>query len=426
LSSEVYSNSVVAKVQFVKGRVKLIKENAKIFKYLRRNDEIENKSTIITEEKSVVRIKYTSNSVVTLAPKSRIVILKQKTQKAGLINLIKGQLRSKVLGNKNQETKLYIKTKSAAMGVRGTEFHVIYNDQASKTSLLTYSGSVKMVSDKSDFNYNTIEEKLNTQLAVDVGTGQVSFAEKNTDKVSLPTRISPAQFNVLKNNINFQSPKKLINKRSEQKVPPPIPRGMDPKFFSNSVLKERKSEEFISPIGPDQIAEGRIDQGTGQVAPTAGGFIDLNTGAYIPPNPRNSIYDENTNSYIPRGEMGGFNNETGEYQPPPGKEISSDGANLMDKNSGKMVSQFDMNNISKNIQNNYQNTLPGHHDGPGHEQGPPGAPPGFNPNGPLGEGPGFADNQFEDFENDNINEGQDPPPPPPEGNISVVNITITI
>jgi hypothetical protein len=58
--------------------------------------------------------------------------------------------------------------------------------------------------------------------------------------------------------------------------------------------------------------KGSVNYITGEVAPTAGGYVDTKTGLYIPP-PAGSAYDQQTETFIPPPNYGGFDTETGEY-----------------------------------------------------------------------------------------------------------------
>ena len=65
-----------------------------------------------------------------------------------MISLLKGKLRTKVIPNlldpKTRKSKLFIKTKTAAMGVRGTDFTSIYNPSLENTSVITFEGDVRL------------------------------------------------------------------------------------------------------------------------------------------------------------------------------------------------------------------------------------------------------------------------------------------
>ena len=71
-------------------------------------------------------------------------------RKTGFISLIKGKLRTKVIKKGTKLTKdkssnsLFIKTNTASLGVRGTDFQVVYNAKNKVTSLLTYEGEVQI------------------------------------------------------------------------------------------------------------------------------------------------------------------------------------------------------------------------------------------------------------------------------------------
>lgn len=84
-----------------------------------------------------------------LGPNSQMVINAFPKKEAGIITLVKGQIRSQVTKDymemeDKSKSKLYIKTKTAAMGIRGTDFQVNFNPQNQNTSLITFEGKVAM------------------------------------------------------------------------------------------------------------------------------------------------------------------------------------------------------------------------------------------------------------------------------------------
>ncbi len=133
----------VAKVIILKGSVKAKLKSNKVIT-LKRGDWLPEGAQVKTEEKAFVKLLFIDKSQMNLGPNSQMIINKFPKKKAGIITLMKGQLRSKVTKDymqmdKNKE-KLYIKTKTAAMGVRGTDFEVSVKDGMTHTNL--YEGQL--------------------------------------------------------------------------------------------------------------------------------------------------------------------------------------------------------------------------------------------------------------------------------------------
>ena len=85
--------------------------------------------TIETQKKSFVKLKYTDGGVMLLRPATKLVVEKYKDPKSGkgqaVTRLVKGGLRA-VTGAiaKKDRSKFKLKTPTATMGVRGTDFTV--------------------------------------------------------------------------------------------------------------------------------------------------------------------------------------------------------------------------------------------------------------------------------------------------------------
>ena len=95
--------------------------------------------TIRTLASSVVKIIFNNESLVTIAPESEMVLEEFEGADENLIHLLKGVLRAKVKNNPvNKENSLVIKSQTAALGVRGTEFQFTYNQINRISSVLTF------------------------------------------------------------------------------------------------------------------------------------------------------------------------------------------------------------------------------------------------------------------------------------------------
>jgi hypothetical protein len=93
---------------------------------------------IKTHQSSVVRVKTTDQTVLTLAPKTVFKVTDfnpdPSKRKRAVFDLIAGKMRAKVEKRKNNK-KYTFRTKTVSMGIRGTEF--LMNYKRNKNSVLT-------------------------------------------------------------------------------------------------------------------------------------------------------------------------------------------------------------------------------------------------------------------------------------------------
>ena len=234
---------------------------------------------------------------------------------------------------------------TAAMGVRGTDFQVIYNRKNRVTNLVTFSGEVAMASwgrsqFRSKLDRSSIEGFLNDKKAVRVRRGQFSGSRPGEKRPSMPVKISPSQFDSLKKNdtgLN-QSKNSGTQKRYRSEVPPGVDgqnfvsdgKGMAGKM--QATMGEGQAKRVmteIDKVAKSQLesappAEGMYEKSTGTYAPPAGGLIDDKTALYVPP-PKGSTYDENAGVYVPPVNVGTYDRATGEYVPPAGYKLANTG-----------------------------------------------------------------------------------------------------
>jgi hypothetical protein len=336
----------VAKAIILKGKVVATNPKTKESISLKRGAWVKEGFVVQTEKKSFVKLLFIDKSQMNLGPKSQMAITKFPKKKAGIITLMKGSLRSKVTKNyldikDKKKSKLFIKTKTAAMGVRGTDFLVTYNPINENTALITFSGAVAMAQLKDSIkslrvNQRALERIVSSDKAVIVKKGQFSgVAPGKTQRATIPVKINPAQLESMKSNdgsksADDQSSTKPATK-PKKKFRSIIPPGVDSKKFSNNSKVENQVEKVIGTVKTKEVMakfegqnnvspdapppEGMVNKATGEIAPVAGGFIDVGTAQYIPPPP-GSMFDLATQTYIPPTEMGGFNETTGDFQHP--------------------------------------------------------------------------------------------------------------
>jgi hypothetical protein len=305
-------------------------------KTLALKDIVKPGTTVKTEAKSFVKLLFADQTSMNVGPDTTLKIEPTKPGDPSLVNLVGGQIRAKVTkdllkGNDDKE-KMLVKTKTAAMGIRGTDFNVSFNNQNQVTALITFEGSVAMI--KADPNESPFAALARAGDSVQmVGAGQFSGAQPDREQASIPVKISPAQLESLKGNENFTG---LGEKSSEKSasMASPVPPGVDPKNFSSGAEKsiqsslgnlaggsgDSKPTDSSAAGGPPP--EGFFNAKTGEYAPRAGGFIDLATGLYLPPPPGSS-FDANTGVFVPPKAAGEFNPATGMYVPPKGVELDA-------------------------------------------------------------------------------------------------------
>jgi len=319
----------IAKVTKIRGKVTKLLPGAIDASVVALGDEFVEDTSIVTDEKSFVQVKFIDNSILSLGPKSKIVINSIVEGKPGIISLLKGRIRTQVEKSKDQgldKNKFYIRTRTAAMGVRGTDFQTIYNPENHVTSLLTFKGSVAFA--KIDVeNHEAIESQkkvvsrdehsndllianvegaplpenvqlqkiLNQNETVEVLAGQNAFSSEHLARSSKPVKISTVQLNALYKNNEFKE-KNILN--------------------LNPDITDRVTKAIIPTVDQVHPEEGFYQRETSDFSPRAGGFIDLKSGLYIAPESTSSF--DSVNKIFLAKNMGDIDKDTGEYFPPEG------------------------------------------------------------------------------------------------------------
>jgi hypothetical protein len=401
VTDHVLAETKVAKVVLLRGKVKAKALSGKVDS-LKKNDWVTEGSLIQTAGKSFVKLSFVDKSQMSLGPNSKMVVNKFSKKKAGLITLVKGQLKSKVTKDplQREKNKMFIKTKTAAMGVRGTEFKVIFNEDNQNTALITLEGEVSMAKvDGPPTSINELQNRLDAPGVVSVKEGQYSGAGAQS-QATVPVKISPAQLNGLKNNENFgTNNKKEVAKKVA--IRNPVPPGLDVKKVMNenssiegevakaagseAVSEVKKEIQALKEQGPPP--EGFVNPVTGEVAPPSGGPVDLTTGIYIPPPP-GSTYDPNLDVYVIPPTLGSVG-EDGSYLPPEGFRLEADGNFVVDAQAPPPGSP----NAGANPQNNPAGSPSGGALGP---DGPPPPPALITADQYGGEGYSTASGSFEE------------------------------
>jgi len=331
-----YGASKAARAIIVKGNVQYT-VNGKSTR-VKRIQWLPEGAQVETKKGSFAKLLFIDRSSINVGPDSKMKIETFPKNKAGIISLVKGKIRSKVSKNymNNKETNksnLFIKTKTAAMGVRGTDIQVSFNEENQATSLVTFEGAVAMGQINGElggFNQNSLENIVSSSAAVMVRRGQFSGASPRQEQVTAPTKISPVQLETMEKNevpgmksaanngssTVSSAPNLKVAKGHEKSYRSIVPPGMDAKSVANSASS---LGEAIGKVAGPEIAAVAPPAHTDPAptfdnhGPKAGGFIDINTAQYIPP-PTGSTFDANAGVYIPPAEAGHVDPATGDYK----------------------------------------------------------------------------------------------------------------
>ncbi len=339
LSINLYAEDA-AKVVILKGIVKAKLSDGTLVD-VKENQSIPVGAELQTADKSFVKIILIDKSQMNLGPNSKMIITSFPKKEAGIITLVKGQIRSQVtkdymeIENK-EKSKLFIKTNSAAMGIRGTDFQVNFNPENQNTALITFEGAVAMGhierNDKgNDFDQKMLESVVSSPSAVMVRQGQISAVNLNVgEKPMIPTKLAITQVEALKN--NETGIKEGNNENDQKSFKSPIPPGIDGAVLSNNNAEIDKQFSKFAATMPNQDVKqfekgeptGFFNDKTGDYKLPAGSIVDLNTVNIIPP-PSNAVFDPNTKTFVVPETFGKIDAVTGEYKAPEGMKLTPEG-----------------------------------------------------------------------------------------------------
>lgn len=318
-----------AKVLLVRGTVTKLLPGTLHASTVKRGDLLTEDTSVVTGEKSFVRLRFSDNSTMNVAPKSKIVIDKLPEKKANMVNLLTGMLKAEVKKKtkKKTKTKLIVKTRSAVMGVRGTKFQAMYNSQNKATSLVTVEGQVAMVDEreisklvkkasqlesKSSVKVETVDTIdrafEESRSVVEVPAGRYSGVSRKVRKPSRPVKIAPRQYNAI----------------------------------AKSMGSKNKADDVMG-------AEGVIGKSTNPASFKSGGIVDFKTGLYVAPDSSSSL-DPKTGTYIVSSQVGEIDELTGDYIPPKGIKIDAKKGFVLDVANSADIATADRENLQNTIQ----------------------------------------------------------------------------
>ena len=317
ISAFSYAASSIGKVLKLKAPVTILELGKREAYELKEGDGVTEGSSILTQEKSFAIILFEDGHKLTITPNSKIVITQVKKDQPDVVQLLMGKIRASVKPDQERKAeKFFIKTRSAAMGVRGTEFQAGFNPENKVTTLLTFSGKVAMnkVDEKKAplENEKTVVEQLREVLKApnSVETKVGDYAGTAGEKIAPPVKISPVQFTLLKINQEPEQVKDLPKEELDKEI-----QKTKEEYAKVATKEEAKVETVVRP----------------------GGLVDLNTGFYVPPTEK-SDFDKKTQVYVQKEDIGTVAQD-GAYIPPVGLKIDAIKGFIVDETKKKSDSE---------------------------------------------------------------------------------------
>lgn len=279
-----------AKVLVLKGTAsKLLPGKMKAIP-IKKGETLPEYTSILTYDKSFIRLQFPDKSVVNLGAASKMVVAQKKNKDGTVINFLKGVMRTSVdKENKDGTNKMLIKTRTAVMGIRGTKFVASYNPVNKNTALITVEGEVaiakideKTAKDKvksSMPDEKLLEKKLAVkEEVVEVKPGEFSGTTEETGEAIKSVKIAPEQFQALA-------------------------KAVDSKVKVEEVYTEKEQKEAE--------VEGL----------KSGGLVDLSTGFYVPPK-EDAEFDKTKGVFVATNEIGQVD-KNGNYAAPEGVKLDA-------------------------------------------------------------------------------------------------------
>jgi hypothetical protein len=338
MTTSAWAQKKVAIVKLLKGEVDVL-TLGKTTK-LKVEDWVEDGSVVKTGEKSFVKLIFIDKSQMNIGPGSEMKIEKFDVKDSGVIDLVKGKIRSQVtkdyLQMDRNKSKLFIKTPNAVMGVRGTDFLIATNGQTTSTILFEGAIAFNKLDSRTEINTARLEEIVDR--GVSIQPGEFSVADRIHPLPTVPAVLNVNQREALEKNAHFDSNRTPGNSSAKAPERSIVPPGLSGQAVSNDV-STLKNE--VGGVPHTQVANAETAQGYvsgDSIKPTNGAYLHVESGVIIAPPP-GSVYDPVTNTYIPTGSSGTVS-VSGDYIPPKNVEITNDGKVLLasiDPTTGQTV-----------------------------------------------------------------------------------------
>jgi hypothetical protein len=352
LSLPAHAAKMVATVKMFRGKVSKVLPNGVKEAIKAKGEKITEGTIISTKPGSFVQLRFIDNSVVNVGPKSEMKIEKFSRNKPGLLSVVKGEIRSQVTKDfleisKDERDKLYVKSKTAAMGIRGTDFIFSYNQGNSATTAVLLEGEVAFAKVDAGAGYNAVKNAV-VNNSVTMYPGEFSVVKPGMRAPTVPAVINIKQKELLVKNRNTTHEKKKDGGRSPASVKEPkkaiakstVPPGLSGNIVANEAKGVDEGVKAVTKVDVSKVGKSRGDADGyvkgGTIKPANGSIVHIETGVIIPPSDKSEL-DKNTNSYVSGGDSQMLTDDGGYKPPEDNVAISDDGKIMVIDENGQQV-----------------------------------------------------------------------------------------
>lgn len=309
------SENKVALAKVVKGDVKEILENGES-KILKNNEWISEGSVVQTAAKSFVQLKFIDDSQVNVGPQSEMKIEQFSKTEPGVLNVLKGKIRSKITKNyldmEKDQSKLFVKSNTAVMGVRGTDFIFGTSKKNGRSTAILFEGSVvfNRLREGAASDRRVLEKIVNEGRRL--VPGQFSVVTQNS-RPTVPAKLNSEQFNKLYKNEDLKKSEGNETKRDAKKSV--VPPGLSGDLVSSSQDGQKN-------LSREEREAMKGYKNGDDFKPVDGSFVHLDSGTIVPMTP-DAEFNSATSEWVSRGS--GVITSEGEYLPPSGYTMTDEG-----------------------------------------------------------------------------------------------------
>ncbi len=299
----------IAKVVEASGNVAKLNPITGEISSIKKDDFLQEGYFVETKKRSYIKLEFiVDKTIMSIAPSSRILIKNYSGEKTGLINLIQGEVRAHITKNyvniPKDRSKLIIKTKTAAMGVRGTEIQMGHNEESGNTSVLLFSGEALVVKFDHENANEQIDPARTDQIDALLSSGESQIMTEGeaiivtiNERLGKPFYINKHQLNIFKNS--------SMKDRLIPTTQKPLVRDINPPMITKQVFtNEQDIKRAPASKDPDYPTVSRkngaiINLGTGElIAPPSFAKFDKENGVYIMPKDIEQSIDNKTGMVV--------------------------------------------------------------------------------------------------------------------------------
>ena len=299
LCTSVFAASKVAVVKLMRGDASVLTLGKTT--PLKVDDWVEDGAVVKTADKSFVKLIFVDKSSMNVGPNSEMKIESFSGKDSGVIDLVKGKIRSQVtkdyLQINKDKSKLFIKTQNAVMGVRGTDFMISTNGQTTSTVLFEGEIVFNKLDNRREMNTSRLEEIVDR--GVRMYPGEFSVMEQNRPQPTIPSLMNIQQREKLEKNSEFDSSRTPSNTTETSKSI--VPEGLSGALVSNTSEALKTEVAQVVAAEPVKASPASADP-EGYVKgdaykPANGSIVNVESGEIIPPGPGSTL-DKNSNTFI--------------------------------------------------------------------------------------------------------------------------------